>query len=210
MSKSVSPFKIVVGFDFSPLAELALREAAAVAVQRPGSVIHVVNVVDPTRHKISHSRGEDVDFEVEEGIKGSTEAALRAVPADGHVDIFSHALRGDAASTIVGLAEDIEADLVIVGTHGRRGLKRLLLGSTAEKVMREAGCPVLVMRPRRYDAHPELAPEPACADCVAIREETGGASWWCEVHSRPWVRPHRYSYQGGDLHPYHPDGIGPA
>jgi nucleotide-binding universal stress UspA family protein len=54
---------------------------------------------------------------------------------------------GDAGDAIAQLASDIEADLVVVGTHGHRGLERLLLGSVAENVVRLAPCPVLVVRP---------------------------------------------------------------
>ena len=135
--------------------------------------------------------------------------SLRKVEAGATVRVFVHVTHGDPAGEILALAEDVQADLILVGTHGRQGLKRLLMGSVAEQVVRNATCPVLVMRPRRYDVHPELAPEPACPECVKMREASGGAEWWCEPHRKPWTRPHRYSYRDGDLHPYHPDGIGP-
>jgi nucleotide-binding universal stress UspA family protein len=53
---------------------------------------------------------------------------------------------GDTASKIVEIAQRLQADLIIMGTHGRRGLPRVLLGSVAERVLREAPCPVLVTR----------------------------------------------------------------
>ncbi len=52
---------------------------------------------------------------------------------------------GEAASTIQRIAEEIKADLIIMGTHGRRGLPRLLLGSVAQKVVARAHCPVLTV-----------------------------------------------------------------
>jgi nucleotide-binding universal stress UspA family protein len=59
-------------------------------------------------------------------------------------------IRLDAASEEISqLAADLEADLVVVGTHGRRGLGRFLLGSVAEGVVRAAPCPVFVVRPKR-------------------------------------------------------------
>ena len=206
MKTSGASVHVVVGFDFSPLAELALREAAALAVERPDIAIHVVNARnDDGRYRISHSPTEDVAFEVEEAMTASARTALRDQGAEEGVAVFTHALVGDPADLIVAMAEDIDAELIIVGTHGRRGLKRLMLGSVAEEIMRAASCPVLVMRPRRRDPHPEMMPEPPCPECVEVREATGGTAWWCQMHDKPWVPPHRYSYRGGDLRPYHPD-----
>jgi nucleotide-binding universal stress UspA family protein len=53
---------------------------------------------------------------------------------------------GDAASEIAKAAEDWPADLIVIGSHGRGGIRRALLGSVAEGVMRQASCPVLVVR----------------------------------------------------------------
>jgi nucleotide-binding universal stress UspA family protein len=60
--------------------------------------------------------------------------------------VRSSVVAGDAASEITRLARERPFDLVVVGTHGRRGLKRLFLGSVAERVVREADCAVLVAR----------------------------------------------------------------
>ena len=53
---------------------------------------------------------------------------------------------GDAASEILRVAEEVGADLIVMGTHGRSGVGRLLMGSEAEAVLRRAGCPVLVIK----------------------------------------------------------------
>ncbi len=193
MSQNPTRFQIVVGYDASPLSELALREAAALAAERPDTDIHVLAVVDA------------IDERNAAYLEARAAAALQGVGAPDGPQVVPHVLTGDVAREIVRMAEDVEADLIIVGTHGRRGLRRLLLGSVAEHVTRWARCPVLVMRPRHYEAHPELAPEPPCPECVAARERTGGATWWCAVHDRPWQPAHRYRYEGNDLHPYHPD-----
>ena len=206
MKTNEVPIHVVVGFDFSPLAELALREAVAMATQRPEIAIHLVNARrDEARHPISHSPSEDVGFDVEQEMRANARIALDDYSAGDGVQVFSYAVVGEPARAILEKADDVDAELIIVGTHGRRGLKRLVLGSVAEEVMREASCPVLVMRPRRHTPHPELMPEPPCPDCVEVREATDGERWWCEVHDRPWVPAHRYSYQGGDIGPYHPD-----
>jgi hypothetical protein len=104
-------------------------------------------------------------------------------------------IRFDAiAGEIAQLAADLEADLVVVGTHGRRGLPRLLLGSTAETTARLAPCPVLVVRPK---AVPEPLPviEPPCPQCVDTRFATHGAELWCEQHRERHGQRHTY-HQG--------------
>src|SRR5690606_4331872 len=62
--------------------------------------------------------------------------------------VEEHVVSGTPAYEICNLAAKVGADLVIVGTHGRRGLSRLWLGSCSEAVVREAPCPVLVVRPK--------------------------------------------------------------
>src|SRR5207248_1200904 len=67
-------------------------------------------------------------------------------PVDPNIAVQHVFLRGDPASQIVRYARESGIDLVVMGTHGRTGLERLLMGSVAEKVMREAACSVLVVK----------------------------------------------------------------
>jgi nucleotide-binding universal stress UspA family protein len=69
-----------------------------------------------------------------------TAAALGGTRVDKRIEV------GDVASTVCRVAEDLEADVVVVGSHGRTGLGRLLLGSVSEHIVRHAPCPVLVVR----------------------------------------------------------------
>jgi nucleotide-binding universal stress UspA family protein len=72
---------------------------------------------------------------------------LRAVQAPPPAIPLDHMLEeGDPIATILQLAERVPCDLIVMGTHGRRGLGRLLMGSVAEEVMRKAPCPVLTVR----------------------------------------------------------------
>lgn len=66
------------------------------------------------------------------------------------VPVTLHVEPGDPAETIAGYAARVQADLIVMATHGRTGLRHLVLGSCAEKVVRVAGCPVLVMREKKY------------------------------------------------------------
>jgi quercetin dioxygenase-like cupin family protein len=60
---------------------------------------------------------------------------------------------GDAADEILRLAASVQCDLIVMGTHGRTGLGRLLTGSVAEEVLRKAGCPVMVVRVPFHPTH---------------------------------------------------------
>jgi hypothetical protein len=95
------------------------------------------------------------------------------------VHFFVHARIGKAAAEILELAREVGADLIIVGSHGLTGVERLLLGSTSEHVVREAGCPVEVARPKRYAEVALLPIEPV--DPAQPRHT--------------YVPPHRYTYE---------------
>jgi nucleotide-binding universal stress UspA family protein len=72
-----------------------------------------------------------------------TAAALTSAQVDKRIEI------GDVAKTICRVAEQLNVDVIVVGSHGRTGLERLFLGSVSEHVVRHAPCPVLVIRERR-------------------------------------------------------------
>jgi len=100
--------------------------------------------------------------------------------------VKGHLAAGEPWREITAVAASLYADLVIVGTAGRTGLARLALGSVAEHVVRHAGCPVLVVRPKQYQPHVAPAADaiaPPCPDCVAVQTTTAGASLWCERHA---------------------------
>lgn len=98
-------------------------------------------------------------------------------------DVVCHVAIGNPAQEILQMAARIEADVIFIGSHGRRGIERLLLGSVAERVVRSASCPVVVIRDKDYrDA---LAPgiEPPCPDCLAAQRATAGKTPWCARHA---------------------------
>jgi len=108
---------------------------------------------------------------------------------------------GLADTEIVRTAAQLDVDLIVMGTHGRRGLKRLLLGSVAEKVVREAGCAVVVVREKQHNREwkvPEI--EPLCADCAALRATSGDNTTYCprhaEHHSHGQGNHYSYSHAG--------------
>jgi nucleotide-binding universal stress UspA family protein len=86
-------------------------------------------------------------FEIPSGSEGEMADKLKTVrPKDSTVRVSYRLVRGDAAKEVLATAAASKADLIVMGTHGRTGLSRLLLGSVAEVVLRSANCPVVTVR----------------------------------------------------------------
>ena len=127
--------------DFSLQSEHALKLAAALA-RDYGARLLVLHVAVP--HPLIYSEGSlplDPQLFVQEA---------RAQLDRLHLPIDKHRaerrfVEGDAATEIVRLAQEMQADLIVMGTHGRTGLARMLMGSVAEQVVRKAPCPVLTV-----------------------------------------------------------------
>ena len=87
-------------------------------------------------------------YGVPEPDQGAVEAMLHEIkPLDPSVPYEHRLVKGPPADAIVDLAKDEEVELIVMSSHGRTGLGRLLLGSVAEVVMRRAECPVLIVKP---------------------------------------------------------------
>lgn len=133
---------VLVPFDFSEASKSAL-EAARAFVDEPShvSVLHVVAPPLPTTPGIVWG-----SFD-EEDLKARAYASLREALADADcADFEAHVAIGRAADEIVALARDEGSQLIVIPSHSRRGVERLLLGSVSERVVRLAPCPVLVLR----------------------------------------------------------------
>ncbi len=139
--------KICCATDFSELSRLAMLKAAEIA-GRLGGDLELVHVHTPPPSAGTDwlvppaDLGEGTVVELEKTMAMWRDEAERIV---GRA-VRSTVIPGDAAGELVRLARARPFDLVVVGTHGRRGLKRLVLGSVAERVVREAPCAVLVVR----------------------------------------------------------------
>jgi nucleotide-binding universal stress UspA family protein len=141
--------KIVCPIDFSPCSREALRVAAEFARERSAALV-IAHVWEPPRW----STGEiQVAPELIQDLIDAEEAQLeawRTTAAElGAREVGIRFLTGVAWDAILALLKDDPTiDLIVMGTHGRTGLKHILLGSIAEKVVRHAPCPVLVVRDR--------------------------------------------------------------
>jgi nucleotide-binding universal stress UspA family protein len=130
---------ILVATDFSPMSEHAVHFAGALARDYGARLVAVHVIQTPVA-----VYAETAVF-VEEPDRSAARAALAALRVPG-VD-FEYRLReGEPISTIVQVARETGTDLLVMGTHGRGGLLRVLLGSVAEGVLREAPCPVMTIK----------------------------------------------------------------
>ncbi|MEJ7600270.1 MAG: universal stress protein [Kofleriaceae bacterium] len=172
---SKQSIQVVVAYDFSPSAEHALSRAIEVASRAPQHVLHVLTAVDPHDRPPSggsHDNPERIQQLVVEVMK----LAFAGRPGAAEVQFFVHARIGKPAQEILQLASEVGADLIFIGSHGKSGLERMVLGSISERVVREARCAVLVARPKGYPQIELLKVVPFDHARVAHRE------------------PHRYSY----------------
>lgn len=114
--------------------------------------------------------------------------------------IVGHLAVGEPWREIVNMGARIRADVIVVGTTEKKAVARFILGSVAEKVVRHAGCPVLVARPKTHEVVTGPAIEPPCPDCVATQQASKGESLWCANHASKHVH--------GRLHYEMPRGYG--
>ncbi|WP_135823799.1 universal stress protein [Halorussus ruber] len=130
--------------DGSDGASLALDHVLDIATSHDATV-HVLNVADTTQDSLTQIQGEIIDVLEQEGEEIVQDAATRV--QDRGVDVVTEVLQGEPYRTILNYADSHDIDLVVMPTHGRRGLERFLLGSTTERVVRRAETPVLTIRP---------------------------------------------------------------
>jgi nucleotide-binding universal stress UspA family protein len=143
---------ILVPTDGSTAAENAVDQAVDVAAKY-GSTVHALYVVDVDA--TSYSLGtEQVDRIRQGNLDEMTEVKAQADAATGHVadvaaehgvPVEEHVTAGEPARAIRKFVEENDIDLVMMGSHGRSGLKRVILGSVTEKVLRRTRLPVLVV-----------------------------------------------------------------
>ena len=141
--------------DFSECANFALSYATSFARQAGASII-CVHVVEPVVPTVGYTgMAEPLPIaDISDQLKDSAERELPKIAecdeCEGLVveEVIAH---GDAASEIVRVASERGVDLIVISSHGRTGLGRMLFGSTAESVVRHAPCPVLVVKPPQSD-----------------------------------------------------------
>src|SRR5215212_7227474 len=151
---SIFPTKVLLATDGSEEAELASKTAADLA-KSTGSELHVVYVWEPANPYV-----DAVELAGDEPVNPGLDAELRRnferraremldaerVQAAGGTVAQAHLRLGKADREVVALAEEIGVGLIVVGSRGRGGVRRALMGSVSDSVVRHAHCPVLVVR----------------------------------------------------------------
>ena len=146
---------ILLPTDFSECGNFALSYAASLARTFKSKII-CVNVIEPIVPTVGYS-GMTEPLPIAEITEQLEDSAERELPKIAECDEFSGidveelVVHGEAASEIVRVAKDRGIDLIVISSHGRTGLGRILFGSTAEAVVRHATCPVLVVKPPAED-----------------------------------------------------------
>lgn len=131
--------RIMCPTDFSESSEAAISYASQLAMHF-GATLHIVYVDE---HPLLYGTA---PLSHAPEVEASREKLAETGPTVGGVSYERHLLRGIAAEEITRFAELHNMDLIVIGTHGRTGLRRLVMGSVAESVVRHAACPVLAVK----------------------------------------------------------------
>lgn len=142
--------KILYPTDFSSYSNQAYFHAISLAEKHNASLT-VLFVYNPDSTTTPGSQGDEV------ADRRYWQGQLEQIrPVDTSIPVSHVLLQGDPASEIVHYGRDAGIDLIVMGTHGRTGVERLLMGSVAERVLRDAPCSVLVVKLPR--GQPVIAP----------------------------------------------------
>jgi nucleotide-binding universal stress UspA family protein len=161
-------YRVVVACDFSPLGDRAVGEALRLCSSHPAAELHVITVgveipsgillPGPDVHFVPHGQAQEA---VRAHVGRLVDAFLARANTLTLDRVAVYTTVGTPSERILALAAGVDADLIVLGTHSRHGLARLLLGSVAEAVVRRASCGVLVIRPRDFlggEKLPEIQP----------------------------------------------------
>jgi nucleotide-binding universal stress UspA family protein len=158
--------RILVATDFGGAAAAALDRACELA-RTFGSRLFIVHVVEDVRAHFGASEYAAAIGKIQTDLEASAREHMRALVARrdaSALDVEAAVLVLSApAAAIVSYARDKQADLIVMGTHGRGKIASLLIGSVAERVLRTASCPVLIVREAADAARPVSAAAAASA-----------------------------------------------
>ncbi|MDD5306803.1 MAG: universal stress protein [Deltaproteobacteria bacterium] len=145
-----APKIILVPTDFSEHSDEAIKQAVDIAEQNDAK-IYLLHVIDKLQqcavdYCISIETMQQVQAESEKEATRKMKEEVRKIAQSRKVDVTFDVKGGVPYAEILRQQEDRKADLIVIGSHGRTGIMRTLIGSVAEKVMRESKCPVLLVR----------------------------------------------------------------
>lgn len=149
---------ILIPTDFSECSSRALRLGLAIAEKfdAQAHVLHASAHIDRSTFsdpRVLQMVGDMLDDEAKRLDEAAQEQMKNLVKEIGEVDesrVNYRVVQGSPGTSILEVAEDVKADMIVMGTHGRTGVGDLILGSTAERVTRKANCAVMTIKPEGY------------------------------------------------------------
>ncbi|MGB4547703.1 MAG: universal stress protein [Syntrophales bacterium] len=147
-----APKNILVPTDFSEYSVKALKEAVDIAAQH-GSKIHLLHVVDrqvqecAIDYRLSDEIVRSLKKESLKTSKDTLEKEVEKTIKDKNIKVVIRVKRGIPAQTILREQKAKKIDLIVIASHGKTGLVKQLMGSVADKVVKGAKCPVMVVKP---------------------------------------------------------------
>lgn len=150
VSEAIGLKRILVPVDFSESSRKALQYALAFAklFNAEIALVHVVPNVS-AESRLAFDMPELQRSLLQEG-QDKLDDEIKPY-AGGSVKLTASVLKGVPFHEIVQAGQQLKADLIVLGTHGRTGLRHVFMGSTAERVVRHATCPVMVVREREHE-----------------------------------------------------------
>jgi nucleotide-binding universal stress UspA family protein len=140
--------KILFPTDFSHTGDAALKMATSLA-RDTGATLLIVHVEEPP---VAYGGGEMYYGLPDPQTEDLKKMLQEVVPPDPKVPYEHHLITGDPAGAVSRFAKENDVDMIVMGTHGRTGVIRLLMGSVAEAIVRRAPCPVLTYKHSAEDS----------------------------------------------------------
>lgn len=150
-------YRIVIGVDFEKTGDDAIADALRIAREHPNDELHPVHVLVPSGGSANQLAKLDREMEsaIEEMQKRVYAVSEQVFPGEKWDQrMVFHVRVGAPAEALHQVAIDYDAHMLVVGTHARKGLEKLVIGSVAEKLMKIAHLPVLVARERQLEGLP--------------------------------------------------------
>ena len=137
--------RILCPVDFSPTSDFALKFASSLARDNEAT-LYIVHVEDTYAH---YETGQHTMYPMDSEVDSSK--LMKMLPKATNVKFEEDILHGDTAEEILRFADEKGIDLIVLGSHGRKGISRLLMGSVAEAIVRRADVPVMTVKPTEKD-----------------------------------------------------------
>jgi nucleotide-binding universal stress UspA family protein len=144
------PKVILAAVDSSANGARVLGMATRLTRAMPGAALHIIHVFRTSRLDRARMGSPAGNTDMIEDAKEHLAYYVRTAKKQSRADITGHFALGDPSAEILRLSESLDADVLVVGTHDYVGFERFLLGSVAETLMRKAGCPVMIVRPKGH------------------------------------------------------------